>query len=172
MYDRQNFTSLRKPYIHLISCKSQDANDFIIDMLKEQEKEISIRVINGDNCTTSDKLFKEFAKTFNFPDYFGENWAAFDECINDLDWIGADAYILLVKQTDQILKDDNDNFRIFIKILLSTVEEWTKGRDYDSFPTPPTPFNIIFLCSKDEINKTEMKLKKFGIQSINKINIF
>ena len=26
-------------------------------------------------------------KHFEFPDYFGNNWAAFDECINDLDCV-------------------------------------------------------------------------------------
>jgi hypothetical protein len=29
----------------------------------------------------------EFAASFQFPYYFGENWPAFDECINDLSWL-------------------------------------------------------------------------------------
>jgi ribonuclease inhibitor len=32
---------------------------------------------------TSEELHELLAKTFGFPDYYGKNWDAFDECISE-----------------------------------------------------------------------------------------
>jgi hypothetical protein len=40
--------------------------------------------------TTKQQLFKFFAEKLRFPEYFGFNWDAFDECINDLSWLNKD----------------------------------------------------------------------------------
>ncbi len=34
--------------------------------------------------TTSQELHNLLAETFQFPDYYGRNWDAFDECIRDV----------------------------------------------------------------------------------------
>ena len=34
-----------------------------------------------------DALFDEYSRKLNFPDYFGRNWDAFKDCINDFSWI-------------------------------------------------------------------------------------
>ncbi|NGY75562.1 hypothetical protein F6Y02_01625 [Bacillus megaterium] len=59
----------------------------------------------------------EWAAALQFPDYFGENWAAFDECLNDLDWLPADRYILFITDAHLILKKKKKNFKILINIL-------------------------------------------------------
>lgn len=41
-------------------------------------------VVNGATCRTAEQLFSVFAATLSFPDYFGHNWDAFDECLSDL----------------------------------------------------------------------------------------
>ena len=33
------------------------------------------------------QLFEVYADKLKFPGYFGYNWNAFDECINDLSWL-------------------------------------------------------------------------------------
>ncbi|HIX44475.1 MAG TPA: barstar family protein [Candidatus Kurthia intestinigallinarum] len=41
-------------------------------------------MIDGKDCLSTKALFKTFSKKLAFPDYFGKNWDAFNECINDL----------------------------------------------------------------------------------------
>lgn len=43
--------------------------------------------IRGKRCTTEMQFFYEISASMQFPYYFGENWAALDECLCDLEWI-------------------------------------------------------------------------------------
>ena len=48
-------------------------------------------------------LFDEMAAAFQFPDYFGENWAALDECLADLSWLPAAGYVVLIRESSEVL---------------------------------------------------------------------
>lgn len=53
-----------------------------------------VRVIRGHKCTSYEALHNEIAAALQFPDYYGENWDALDECLGDLDWLPGDWYFL------------------------------------------------------------------------------
>ncbi|WP_235283968.1 barstar family protein [Methanosarcina sp. 2.H.T.1A.8] len=112
-------------------------------------KDSYLAKIDGSKCKDLDSLFSEFKQAFKFPDYFGYNWAAFDECLNDLDWIDAESYVLVIKNMTEILPDDNINFDRFLKYLYEALTEWTEGRDCDDFPTEKKPFHIYFHSSEE-----------------------
>ena len=59
-------------------------------------------MIHGKRCTSLNEFLREFSVAFQFPWYFGENWAAWDECATDLDW--------LVFQSIAVIIDDYDSF--------------------------------------------------------------
>jgi hypothetical protein len=50
-----------------------------------QEARLVVRSVRGRKMTTTAQLYDEFAAALQFPPYFGENWAAFDECLSDMD---------------------------------------------------------------------------------------
>ena len=56
----------------------------------------AVRTIQGKQCRTPAGLFGEFARALAFPDYFGHNWDALEECLNDLSWLGKQSGIVLV----------------------------------------------------------------------------
>ncbi|AKB36670.1 hypothetical protein MSSAC_2080 [Methanosarcina siciliae C2J] len=134
-------------YIHFIFCDTIHLDKFIETLSKGKGSYLA--KVDGSKCKDLDSLFSEFKKAFKFPDYFGYNWAAFDECLNDLDWIDAESYVLVIKNVTEILPDDNINFDRLLKYLCEALTEWIEGRNYDDFPTEKTPFHIYFHTSNE-----------------------
>lgn len=158
---RNKLMSLKKPFFHLVVCENTDFNKFA-SSCKDEFSDI-VKIIHGELCKTSEGLFNEFASVFRFPSYFGNNWTAFDECLNDLDWLSCEKYLLLICEAEKILSIEESNFQTFISILSQTVDEWTNGRCTDDFPTPPTPFHVIFHCSKGMEKEFKAKLNETGL---------
>lgn len=165
----EKLISLKGPFLHLVI---DERAGFFTDARHwffYRKANVIARVIRGWKAITVDDLFNEFAAALQFSYYFGENWAAFDECINDLDWLPADAYILFISDIDKVLSNEPIDFRIFMEILLDAIKEWTEGRTYNpSFPTPPTPFHVVLQCSHD---KEKHVLEKLESANVNQFDI-
>ena len=162
---------LRQPYFHIMFADRNEFNNFFFRIESELDTDIVLKQIDGNKCTTADNLFSEFSKVFEFPDYFGNNWAAFDECLNDLDWLEGKAYLLFINDSDKITKTSDDNFKNLMKLLERTVAEWTEGRNYDNFPSPPTPFHIVLHCSEEKSEEFKKRLEIAGMMNIELISI-
>lgn len=161
--------SLKKPFLHLVISNRSDFYDYAWKWFFYEEKKVVSRIIRGWKATTVDELFNEFGAALQFWDYFGENWPAFDDCINDLDWLPADAYLIFISDIDKVLEYEQADFKTFTKKISRAIKEWTEGRTYNpSFPTPPTPFHVFLNCSKD---KEEATLKRLADAGINEFDI-
>ena len=60
------------------------------------EDRIYSAYIRGKRCKTEDDFFREISAAFQFPYYFGENWAAMDECLCDLEWLKASQIFVVI----------------------------------------------------------------------------
>jgi hypothetical protein len=166
-----------EPYIHLVvGTEDNFYNFFLKHLYKDQLMKSVLRYVKGKKCRYTQALFNEFSAVFQFPCYFGENWSAFDECINDLEWLPGDSYGLFIDHADQIMTsrigyilNGMDQFRYFFEIMLDTIQEWTQGRNYDSFPVPPTPFHMIMHCTAKKEKSFRSKLRKAGVNQMNLI---
>jgi len=146
---------LEAPYFHIAV-----GDTALLYNLKVQAKELNkteFKVIRGQKCKSVTGLLNE--------------WAAFDECLNDLEWLPADSYILTITNSQLIFKWRKRDFKDLINTLKNAVQEWTGGRCYDSFPTHPTPFHIIFQCNELHIEAFQKKLIKAGIEELSIIQL-
>ena len=118
------------------------------DWINSLQIEDFIIGIDGDHCYDKLATLREVSNKLYFPKYFGNNWDAFEECLNDLEWLGKNLYIILIKNVDSILKDQNTDFKILIEIIANAAIEWR---------LKSTPFNVIFHfrtnCDRLEIIK-------------------
>jgi RNAse (barnase) inhibitor barstar len=77
----------------------------------------------AQNVTSKKVLFATFATSLNFPDYFGENWDAFEECLRDLSWLPNG--LVVVKHNDVPLINDIQDVKIYLAILRKAVDRWS-----------------------------------------------
>lgn len=111
----------------------------------------ALRMINGKKCATPAGLFTEFARALGFPDYFGHNWDAMEECLADLEWLPAKGYILLITDAQAVLPGDEDEYETFLEILSDAGEAWSKGRAGEG--SRATAFHALFAVSEQEAPK-------------------
>ena len=80
--------------------------------------------IRGKRCKTEDDFFREISASFQFPWYFGENWAAFDECICDLEWLSFERIFVVINDYSQVFNGDIALQDLLIKYLSYAIAYW------------------------------------------------
>jgi hypothetical protein len=73
-------------------------------------------------------LLGAVARALDFPDWFGGNWDALEDCLTDLSWSRARDHVLLVEGADALAADD---LGVFLDVLRSSAEYWAeRGRPF------------------------------------------
>lgn len=145
--------------MYLTTAKKSQLYDYCYK-ISNQNPGTVVRYIRGQKCRTKNELFNEFSSALQFPYYFGENWDAFDECINDLDWIDGKSYIIVILDADAVFHNDDAQFKTLIQVIQRASTEWGKGTN----TAIPVPFHVIF-HSEEVFN--EIKQRISSIQETN-----
>ncbi len=152
------FTSASPPWLHLIATSSWKFANWSAqwtNIRKGTPVQIIAHTIRGKKCSTKQSLFDEFGAVLQFPYYFGENWDTFEECLADLEWLSAEAYLLFIPDAEYLLADFPEDFRTFIDILQSVALE-RAGRE------PPVPFHPVLQCEPESKERLVSKLQETG----------
>ena len=100
--DLSHLTHTAAPWFHLLAAAPADARNKL-RALERHSGKVAVRFIRGRKATTWTAFFDELAAALQFPDYFGENWDAVNDCLGDLEWIHADAIVLCLLDGDKLL---------------------------------------------------------------------
>ena len=119
------------------------------DSLVRPPTEFALKIIQGAKGLTTDGLLTECARALDFPDYFGHNWDALEECLTDLEWLPAKGYILLITDAGCVLPDDEEEYETFLEILRDAGEAWGTGQA-GMGARRATPFHVLFAVSERE----------------------
>jgi RNAse (barnase) inhibitor barstar len=124
-----------------------DVCDALWALERSSEKRTVCRVIRGHKATTKPAFLDECAAAWQFPYYFGENWDALEECLTDLQWLPAEAYVFCVTRAVHLLeKEPSDQKHRLLMILEGIAKEWSQA-------TPSRPakvFHILLQCTAEE----------------------
>lgn len=104
------------------------------DLARSTPKGTATRLVRGDRCTSKDRTLQEWAAALQFPSYFGHNWDAFEDCLNDLEWLNARRTVAIVTQADALLPGSPKDFATLMTILLCAQKE--------------SPLLVVFHCAK------------------------
>lgn len=72
-------------------------------------------------------LFDAVARALNFPDWFGANWDALEDCLSDLSWREGDGHVLLFLKAPT-----GETLGTLIDVLSSAAHYWA-GRGHPFF---------------------------------------
>jgi hypothetical protein len=84
-------------------------------------------------ATDKDTLIARVAAALQFPDWFGGNWDALEDCLCDLSWLAAGGYVLLFEGGAQVPMVERGTL---VDILVSSAAFWSERK---------RPFFAVFL---------------------------
>lgn len=71
-------------------------------------------------------LLRNIAGALGFPDWFGHNWDALEDCLADLSWSDASGHVLLFEGARP-----SDDLGVLIDVLRSSAEYWAgRGKPF------------------------------------------
>jgi len=140
--------STRAPWTSLLVLKIGERAESLVEV---PEGFVS-KILRGGKCRTSAGLFAEFARACDFPDYFGHNWDALEECLADLEWLPAKGYVLLLTDAEQVLPDDEEDYATFLEVMSDAGEAWGSGQA-GMGTQRATPFHVLLAVSEREKSK-------------------
>jgi RNAse (barnase) inhibitor barstar len=162
-------TSPLSPTRHLQSTKPPWTILVVLKAGQRAESAIKIpdgyilRIVRGAKCRYAAGLFSEFANAMDFPDYFGHNWDALEECLTDLEWLPGKGYVLLLTAAEQILTDDEEEFATFLEVLSDAGEAWASGQGAEG--KRAKPFHTVLVVSE----RDQSKRAHWGVPQITEI---
>lgn len=81
-------------------------------------------LLRGTEVRTKVDFLSSAAAALSFPDYFGNNWDAFEDCLTDMSWHEAPGYVLLLDEFEAFAEDSPDEFRTALEILKDSSVFW------------------------------------------------
>jgi hypothetical protein len=128
--------------------------------------EAVVRLLRGKKCRSLSSFFDEAAAALQFPYYFGENWPAFDECVNDLEWLPANAYVIMISSANLLLEAAaHEDFRTLVEILARTNLEWLVPNRFIPRSRQATAFHVVFQCGAAHLPALAHRLAQYGFEA-------
>ena len=96
--------------------------------------------VDGKKVKDKASFLSACAKAMEFPDYFGGNWDAFEECINELSWAEAKGYLVVLENMGKFVEAAPSDWKTACEIFTSAAANWKKQK------TPFCVMNAVAGC--------------------------
>lgn len=83
--------------------------------------------LDGRAIGSKADLLSQAAAELRFPPYFGYNWDAFEECLNDMAWEPGGPALLLFDHAQRFAAAEPEHFAVMLEILAAVVENRRNG---------------------------------------------
>lgn len=98
--------------------------------LQNYDKSKTRFVFIGPDLTDKHSLLKIISDELGFPDYFGFNWDALDECLRDLHWLTENYVVFVINEKNRILsKEPIGQKNVFFSCLNDASDFWDNIND-------------------------------------------
>ncbi len=96
--------------------------------MDEAAHTLGYEVIRVDlaGCRDKARALELIAEALRFPDWVGDNWDALADAINDLSWLPANGYLLLLEHTSVWRAHAGAEFDVLLDILNAAATPWAE----------------------------------------------
>ena len=81
-------------------------------------------LLDGAEIRGKERFLNHAAAVLSFPDYFGNNWDAFEDCLTDMSWHETDGFLIVYDHFEAFAQHSPDQFKMALEILQDSVEFW------------------------------------------------
>ena len=90
--------------------------------------ELQVARIRLHEVRDKQALLAAIARALDFPEWFGGNWDALEDCLTDLSWRTAAGHVLVLEGAQHLARDDAG---VLVDVLSSAAEFWSgRGRPF------------------------------------------
>lgn len=103
-----------------------DAGDS--EAMVEAAETLDYEVLRIDlaGCRDKARVLELIAEALQFPDWVGDNWDALADAINDLSWLPANGYLVLLEHAGAWREHAGTEFDILLDILNQAASPWAE----------------------------------------------
>jgi hypothetical protein len=152
----------RGPRLKLWTVDVAAANETAVDWLRAG---LTVRTVRGVKMRSVAALMDEVAAALQFPYYFGENWAALDECLSDMEWLlPSKGIVLVVSRADLVLVDEGvEALEAFVASLRNASNEFGEPVELgEPWDRPAVPFHVMLQAAGDASAETARRWAAAG----------
>jgi hypothetical protein len=80
--------------------------------------------IEGRNIARKEQLLNAMATALDLPPHFGHNWDALEECLNDMDSVEGDGFVIHYDHVDALAAAHPSELETLVEILRDSVASW------------------------------------------------
>ena len=103
--------------------------DDVLDALRGADFD----VVRIDLSDVADKaaLLARLAESLTFPEWFGGNWDALEDCLTDLSWRKGARHVLLIERFEALRAKGSDDFGTLLDVVEASAAYWReRGRPF------------------------------------------
>jgi RNAse (barnase) inhibitor barstar len=89
-----------------------------------REEGVGFFHLEGQEIRNKQQFLKQAALVLRFPEYFGNNWDAFADCLTDMSWHEEDGFVILYDHFDSFAQHSPHEFEKALDIFKESTEFW------------------------------------------------
>jgi hypothetical protein len=95
------------------------------DVIREVVRGSGLRLadVSLKEAQPKEEILLRIARALDFPDWFGGNWDALEDCLSDLSWHEAQGWVLVFREFEALSRDD---LGVLMDVLGSSAEYWAE----------------------------------------------
>ena len=145
------------PALVILETDAERAWAWALEAHEDAGQAFALRWLRGSRMRSLEGFHDEAAAALQFPPHYGGGWDAFNDCLNDLEWMEGQGFVFLLLEADQVLAEAPGAWALCAEILGQATESWA---DMDE-----VPFKVVLQAEGEALARLEARLAAEGVRA-------